>query len=311
MSRFDSGPEPRDEAWRELDDTVADGPSPADVPPEAAAWLAEQRFVHGLLRCLYTADASAREGRIVAVMERIDADGAIAPRRHWIAVAAAALLLACAGVWWALPAKLPTAEAAIGRVMTEMARDVDRRYRLEFAFAGPGAKEPVRTTFAVVARPGSRFRMEGKLAIGPIQFGEVRIGCDGREIWMLPANGSFRRAVPLAERERLAQGFGDVLDLGYFDVHALVEKLPSDFDLRVVGREVGSGGQTLLRIEADRPAAAAKARHRSASLWCDEASGMVTRIEVDHEDLRGFTRRLRFSYVGEEPAGSTDYSRPW
>lgn len=34
---------PRDGAdkWRELDDTLADGPSPAEVPEDARDWLAE------------------------------------------------------------------------------------------------------------------------------------------------------------------------------------------------------------------------------------------------------------------------------
>lgn len=310
MTRFDPAPDAFDDRFADLDDTLADGPSPIDVPPEARPWLAEQRVMHGLLRALHTADASSREGRIAAVMGRVGVEDSSAKHRHWFLVVAAALVLACLGVWWALPARLPTAEAAMGRVITEMARDVDRRFHVELSFAGPGAKEPMQSRFSVVARPGARFRLEGRFSFGGMDFGEIRIGCDGQELWLLPANGAFRRAVPLAERERLLQGLGDALDLGYVDVHALVAKLPADFDLRVVAREAGADGRESLRIDATRRAAV-RGRHRTLSLWCDEASGMVTRIEIDTDEPRGATRRLRFAYVGEEPAGSVDYSRPW
>lgn len=311
-------PEPADESWRELDDTLADGPSPAEVPDGAIPWLAEQRLLHGLLRALHTADAAAREGRIGAIMGRIDAAPTVAPFRRWLAVAAAALVLGCLGTWLALPSRLPTAEAAMGRAMAELSRDVDRRFRLELVFTGANTKEPghgkeVRSHFSLVTRPGSRFRVEGKLAFGPLQFGELRIGCDGQELWVLPANGAFRRAVPIAEKERLLQGLGDVLDLGYLDVNALVQKLPVDFDLRVVAREQGPAGRMLLRIEAVRrnPPPQARGRLQSALLWCEEDSGMVTRIETESVDARGVTRRLHLEYLGEEPAGLVDYRRPW
>ena len=86
--------DPASEAWRELDDTLADGPSPAEVPDEAKVWLGRQRFVHGLLRALHTADAAAREGRIAAILDRIDRDRTEAPRRWWLVAAAA---LTCRG----------------------------------------------------------------------------------------------------------------------------------------------------------------------------------------------------------------------
>ena len=83
-----------DSQWSELDDTVADGPSPVEVPEEAREWIAEQRVMHGLLRAVNTADASARESRIESVLAHIDVYNARAHQRHWFAVAAAALLFA-------------------------------------------------------------------------------------------------------------------------------------------------------------------------------------------------------------------------
>lgn len=295
--------EPEDERWRELDDTLADGPAPAEVPGAARVWLGEQRLLHGLLRALHTADAPAREGRIAAILECVDADRGTAPRR-WMLVAAAALVFAVFGVWLVLPERLPTAEAAMQRAVAELARDVDRRFHFALEGTSPVGK-PQRCDLSLVTRPGLRFRIDGR---GPI--GAFQLGCDGRELWWLSANGTFRRAGPIAERERLMQGLGEVLDLGYLDVHELVQKLPADFELRVTAREPGAHGPQL-HIEATRRKAGPRARLRSAWLRCDEITGMVTHMEVETELERGTRRRLTVRYLGEEPAGLVDYGRPW
>jgi hypothetical protein len=203
-----------------------------------------------------------------------------------------------------LPDHLPTAEAAMERVVAELSRDVDRRFHVELVSTTATGKQ-LRFELPLVTRPGKRFRIDGKLPIGAFQ-----LGCDGEELWWLSANGVFRRAGPIAERERLLQGIGDVLDFGYLDVHELVQKLPADFDLVVVGREQTADGPQL-RIEATRRAPGAHERLRSAWLTCDEASGMVTHLEVETDLGRGATRHLTLQYLGEEPAGLVDYRRPW
>lgn len=299
------------EEWRELDDTLADGPAPADVPAAAKAWLADQRYVHGLLRALHTQDAAAREGRIAAIFAAIDGTAQVAPRRHWLMVALAALCMACLGVWFALPAALPTADAAVQRAVHELARDVARRFRVVGVGVDARGSEMLRHEFALVTRPGGRFRVSGRLGIGGFQSGELTIGSDGQELWMTSATGAFRRSVPVAERERLMQGIGDTLDLGYLDVHDLVKRLPADFELAVVGRETGVSGREVLRIEAVRKRADARAQLRTAWLSCDEATGMVTQIEVEVEFARGASRRLSIQYLGEEPPGLVEFARPW
>lgn len=298
--------DPGAESWRELDDTLAEGPSPADLPDDARGWLCDQRVMHGLLRALHTADSAAREARIHRILDNMESDSAPSLRRWWLVTAAAALL-ACAGVWLALPAKLPTAEAAVGRAVVELARDVDRRFRVDL-FASNGKNE-VRTQLLLVTRPGKRFRADGRLKLGTFDLGEFRIGCDGEELWVLPANGSFRSAAPLAEHDRMIPG--DLLDLGYLDVQDLVSKLPEDFDLAVVGRESDLDGRNLVRIEATRRAAPARVQMRSAWLLCDEATGMITRLEVETVVARGGLRRFSFEYLGEEAPGLVDYGRPW
>lgn len=307
--------DPNDDAWRDLDDTLADGSSPAEVPDAAKPWLGEQRYMHGLLRALHTADAQARESRVARIFAAIDGDPQVLPTRgRWLAVAMAAALLACLGIWFSLPAKLPTAEAAVQRAVAELARDVDRRYVCHVDVGEEG--RTAQHTFTLVARSGMRFRIDGRLGFGGTPIAEFRIGCDGEEMWLVSANGFFRRSAPIAERERLMTGLGEVLDLGYLDLHDLVRKLPESFDLRVVGREVDGTGRALLRIAA-KPGAAAPtsghplARLASAELWCDEATGMIVRIVAEGAARRGPVRRLQVDYQGEEPPGLVDYRRPW
>jgi hypothetical protein len=306
----DKGRELVSDGWRAFDETLADEPLAGDAPPEARAWLADQRTMHGLLRALHSQDAAAREGRVAAVLARIDAEAAAAPRRRWFAVAAAALLLATFGFWASLPASLPTAAAAVDRAVAELARDVARRFRVEVVRNGAGGREVARHEFELVASPGGRFRLDGRLGFGALQLGEFTVGCDGAEVWAIGGNGAFKTASPAAERDRLQQRFGDVIDLGYLDVHALVRRLPEDFALRVVGREQGRDGRSQLRIEATRQRDDARAPLRSAWLLCDEATGMVTRIEAE-AGLDAGSRRFTLDYLGEQPAGLAAFGKPW
>jgi len=304
------------DAWRELDDTLADGPAPVEVPAEAKPWLADQRFVHGLLRAMHSPDVAAREGRVAAILAAIDRERVlVGPRRHWLAVAAAALLLACLGVWMALPAATPTAVAAVERAAAELGRDVVRRYSLEIRNDGDNARPAARHEFELFTRPGSRFLLRGKFGFGAMQFGEVQLGGDGQETWFTAGNGMIRNAVPMAERERLLQQFGQALDVGYLDVHDLVKRLPGDCELQVVGREIDADGRAVLRIEA-RGRRAARARVQQAWLLCDEETGMVKRLEIEGDPRpqgpRGMGHgRMTLEYRGEVPNDEVDFRRPW
>ncbi len=91
---------------------------------------------------------------------------------------------------------------------------------------------------------------------------------------------------------------------------SLVEKLPNDFDLQVVGRETSADGRALLRIEATRRAGT-MGKLKSVWLLCDEVSGMVTRIEAEVDMGAGFGRKVTLQYLGEESPGLVDYKRPW
>lgn len=304
------------DAWRELDDTLADGPAPIEVPVEAKPWLADQRFVHGLLRAMHSPDVAAREGRVAAILAAIDRERVlVGPRRHWLAVAAAALLLACLGVWVALPSAEPTAVAAVERAAAELGRDVVRRYSLEIRNDGDNARSAALHEFELFTRPGSRFLLRGKFGFGAVQFGEVRLGGDGKETWFTAGNGMIRNAVPMAERERLLQQFGQALDVGYLDVHDMVKRLPGDCELQVVGRETDADGRSVLRIEA-RGRRAARARVQQAWLLCDEETGMVKRLEIEGErrvqGARGMGHgRMTLEYRGEVPNDEIDFRRPW
>ncbi|MBL8753548.1 MAG: hypothetical protein JNK15_09625 [Planctomycetes bacterium] len=296
------------DSWRAFDETLADEAPDGDAPVESRSWIADQRVMHGLLRALHGQDAAAREATIDTILERIDAPSA--GLRRWLPLLAAAVVLACFGLWAVLPDRLPTADAAVQRAVAELARDVARRFRVETSVADAAGKQVMHHEVALLASPGSRFRLSGKFGFGALQLGEVQVGCDGTEIWGMSANGVFRRAMPFAERDRLLAMFGDTIDLGYLDVQALVQKLPADFELKCVGRESDASGRSLLRIEASRRHTDARVQLRDAWLLCDEATGMVTRLEVEVAFPRG-TRRTSMEYLGEEPPGLVQFGRPW
>ena len=296
--------------FEDLDDTLADGPSPASVPEEAREWLAEQRSMHGLLRALHTADASAREGRVAAILGRVDRDTVEVRRRHWTLVAAAALVFAVVGVWAALPSSLPKAEAAMARAVGELGREIDRRFHVRTTMVGE-QREVVRHDFDLVARPGQRFLIDGRFRFAGLRMARGRVGCDGSEFWVLSNNSKLRRSGPLAERERLLEGLGDVLDLGYIDVHALVEKLPGKFVLRTVARETNADGRRQLRIRAKRRRGRGPAKLRRAELLVDEATGMVTHYEIEMRVGPRMVRRVEMEYLGEATPGTVDYKKPW
>lgn len=298
-------------AWRDLDDTLADGPSPVEVPDAAKAWLSDQRFVHGLLRALHTADAAAREGRIEAILARIDAERVAEPRRRWFGVAVAAALLAALGIWALSPRGLPTAEAAVARAVAELARDVARRFHVAVVGTDARGVSMQHHEFELLAQSEGRFRVTGRFGFGGFQSGEMTVGCDGSEFWLTSANGQFRHAVPVADRERLLQGFGEVFEFASLDLHDLVRRLPDDFELTVAGRETDAAGRSLLRIEAVRKRSPLRARQNAVWLLCDERTGMVARMEVEFEFARGASRRLSIEHRGDQPAAAAAFARPW
>jgi hypothetical protein len=298
--------------WGELDDTVADGPSPVEVPEEAREWIAEQRTMHGLLRAVNTADASARESRIESVLGHIDAYDVRAHRRHWFAVAAAALLLATVGVWFALPQSLPTAEAAMARVADQLSLDVDRKFHVKLSTAGRKRPERVFHEYKLTVRPGMRFLIEGRFAFAGLRITDGLIGCDGETVWIQrSSSGRHRRSGPLADREQLLEGLGDILDTGYLDLHYLIGRLPGNFDLRVVDRSVDEQGQPLLHIKAHRRSRSGLLRVHSAELTVNELTGIVTHLDAQVRLETGGVRHVLIDYLGQPAVGEVDYSRPW
>lgn len=307
------------ESWREADDTLRDDPAGEGVeaaepipPPGSARWLAGQRYVHGLLRALYSADATAREARVATLMERIDAERAAPALRRTgrVQFLVAAVVLLAVGLFAILPERLPTAEAAVQMAVQQLARDVDQRYRLEMQGEGPNGTDRLRHDFELVTRPGMRLRVAGKLALGTFTLGEFELGCDGEEFWIRSANGLLRRTAPVAQRGELAPGIADFLDVGYLDVHALVRRLPEDFEVAVVGSEDGQDGARLLHLQAERQRAGRQPVLRKADLWCDATTGMVVRIELEAVHPGGTRQTLRFVHLGEAEQ-AVDYRRPW
>lgn len=307
-----AGPTPDDrdpeERFGACDDSlVEDAPPP---PAPARPWLAKQRFVHGMLRALNTADADAREARVQAVLAQLSPTVRLWPRVLGPRVlgqrvlAAAAALAVCAlgyALWPSLV--MPRAEAMVARAIASLDQPVDRAFELHIEVERNGRASERRVD--VVMRPGRLFlaNLEGP-------FGQMRVGCDGERVWMKAKEGPFRFDVPYTEARRLSERLGDVLDLGYLDLDQLLRRLPQDTALRSVGRQDGC-----VRVEAT---GTVKLRHlelRAIHMLVDDRTGMLRAIEAvatSPENTRSNVgARLHYRHVGDRELTADAYRRPW
>lgn len=292
--------------WGGFDDSLDDAPADA-APPAAKPWLSDQRFVHGLLRQLHSQDAQAREARVQGIMARLPAEAA---RPSLWLVAAAALLLAVGGYWLLGGASpMPSAEAAVARAAGLLGQDVDRRFTLSVHEHKDGADGRQMAEFELTTRPGMHFLLDGRFEARSERMVPVRIGCDGSEVWVkMP--GISTLASPLDRAAMLMAMAGDVLDLGYLDIQALVQRLPQGFELACVGTDTGSDGHRLLRIRATQLPDRVQERVQALTMICDDDTGMVTRIEIDATPRWRSPRSIVLQYVGTVEVGLDAYKKP-
>ncbi len=307
------------ELWSEVDDTLQDE-AVARVPEAARGWVAEQRFVHGLLRSLHGMDAASNEARVRAVMDAVRSEPSASMRAFpRFVAAAAAVLLAVAG-WWVLSGdRMPSAEAAVARAASVLGEEVDRRFLLRIERkpkqAESGQPNPpgiagsafwLPSAFEMTTRPGMRF-----LAKAEAVFGPITCGCDGTTVWLRSENGFVPpREVPLAEADALLARLGGPLELGYLDILGIVQRLPEGFVLARTGRVSGAGDASLVRIEAARLPESMQQRIQGVVLHCDEDSGMVTWIEVQCTGRKGEQLRITMEYQGTVDLPADAYGIP-
>lgn len=305
--------------FSEVDDTLQDDAA-AQVPAEARGWVAEQRFVHGLLRSLHGMDAASNEARVRAVMDAVRAEPTVRMRAvpRFVA-AAAAVLLAVAG-WWLLQGdRMPSAEAAVARAASVLGEEVDRRFLLRIERKPepreqgapnppglPGSAFWLPTAFEMTTRPGRRF-----LATFEAVFGPITCGCDGTTVWLRSDSGLVPpREVPLAEADALLARLGGPLELGYLDILGIVQRLPEGFELASTGRVESDDGSPLVRIEATRLPESMQKSIQGVVLHCDEDTGMVTWIEVLCTGRKGESMRITMEYQGTVALPVSAYSVP-
>ncbi len=278
-----------------------------------STWLAEQRFVHGLLRALHTADPAARErGSPASSNASTSTNGRATARRHWLLVAAAALLLAVFGIWWSLPASLPTAEAAVQRAAEQLARDVDRRFRVVASARPSAAANCAATSSRWWCGPAAASASTASSASAASPSASCTPGATATSCGSRPATACSATPVRWPNANACSSASARCSTSATSTSSELVRKLPADFELRVVGRQLDADGRTQLRhrggVGARRPA-------RQAALGaaeCDEATGMVTRLDVECAGPSpAVRRRSELRYLGEEPPGLVDYQRPW
>lgn len=283
------------------------------APDDPSGWLAEQCFVHGVLRAAHQHTEAANAARISSIMAAIDRPAA--SRHRWTKVAAAALVL-CALAWPVLFVEhLPEARASVLRG-ARLLDDGDRRFSVEAIGVSDHGIGQNHQVFQLTARPGNRFVVIGSLDLGPIRFAAMRFGCDGQEVWFHSFGDSgelaeVKRAGPLEEAPSLLRGIGNVLDLGLLDVHRFVTEMPREFHLKTCGRIVDEDGQKLLHIEATGGPKRPGFHLQRADLNCCEQTGCIVRLEVQADDGLGRTQRLNFVDQGALAVDGSIYKRPW
>jgi len=304
------------EEWAQWDETVEERVV-TEAPHEAKAWLGGQRFVHGLLRSLHTADASAREARVRSILEAVEREraGPVVLRWQWFAAAALLALSALlAFQLWGGEAALPKAEAMVGRAAERLAQPMDRRYALSIEESGRGRGARVRRhDYTITMRPG-RFLLEGDGLLGTI-----RAGSDGEELWFEPGVSWGKRvAVPIEEASRLDESLGDVIAQGVLDLDTFVERLPGRAELRTSGRIRGDGdAPDLVRVDILRLGARrAEWRVREAFLLMEEETGEVTQavLRLVRPWVPGRPRRhvaIELTFEETIDLGEDAYRRPW
>ncbi len=307
--------DPVDE-WSDFDDTLADGrrgePLRGDPPYAAKPWLAGQRSMHGLLRAMYANGVPDRAAGKEATIERIRRrTGRRTARRSGRWLIAAAAMAAVVLLYSITPRSKPepAARDVMARVADRLAQPVDRRFAVNERTLGPGGRPFLQNTMMLTTRSGMHFVIEGRLGFGPMQMADSLVGCDGSEMWV--QGQKVRHAERLEPGKRpLALVWGSV-DPVYLDLHALVQRLARSSDLRVVGRETGAEGTSLLRLEARCDPNEKTPRLRSVRVLCHESTGEITRLEIDIEGHKGHQRLATLDYLGPAELDETRYRRPW
>ncbi len=286
-----------------FDETLEDGPLPVPRDADLRRQLADQRFVHGLLRAAHGADASSREARVQAVVAGLPADQPRRRRGLWItAVASVGLGLAAALTIRAL-LPVPRAEIALQQALDQVAADAHHRFALTVTVTAPDRELEGTVRYALTTHLGGRFLLEGEGWLAPL-----RAGSDGDTVWCAPAVAWLRWSRPFARDCQLGWLFGQSrLTAGDFDLREwllTLRRAAPDLAVRAVA---GVDGRSRARVEwIDRHSPA-----DGAAIEVDEARGTLERLEVSSAAPGGFRRHLTFDYRGPAEGDVERYRRPW
>lgn len=292
----------------EFPDETLDGASaPEPVTPDQKSEVMRQRFVHGMLRALYSQDPDAREARVGRVLAGIGGPGLggrFSPLRHPFAAAAGLLVLGAlvASYLVFLYRPVPRVDALMARAMSAHQMQVDRRYEVIMQLRDESVAPMIPRRLDVTLRPGHRFLVETRS-----RFGAFRAGCDGTTLWL--QSGMLPEQVlkmPLADAPLLNKQLGGAMDVGYFDLEWLLGMLPKTCTVTVIGRE----GDGLVRVQAEGIVGIRDGRLRSAVLLVRESSGVIERLEIDTAGAQHMASKVVFSYLGEVVLDPSEYAVP-
>lgn len=131
--------------------------------------------------------------------------------------------------------------------------------------------------------------------------GEVKIGCDGQNSWVVPPRG---RVILRHDRKLLGLLFPQTdLNLPMLHLHTMMERFAEDYQLRLLPSETEmDGNRSFRRVHGERTEQFVWGPD-SIDLWANPANGNVERLVLrwDQEVLLPDGRKVTFTLSESEP----------
>jgi hypothetical protein len=232
---------------------------------------ADHLFLHSLLEQSHDVGAEKRNARLFA---SLDAPVARVVRRTWTSqgMIAAACACAIAVLAWVFtgPANQAVAMDVLDRAEAAAKLPVDRKYEVSVRFTGDADARPSATIWV---RGGDKFVVRHPHPAGK---GELWIGANGRDLWVVPAvrSAPVLSAVDSKWLQRWIEERR--LRLPFLNIESVLNRLKSDYHISLTSEVVDATTDHLRGVRSGTP----QLLPQTIDVWSDRRSGTVRRMEL-------------------------------
>jgi hypothetical protein len=275
---------PGDAAAARLLDERAAAESFANLDGAERLRAADVQWLHSLLQQALHRDAVARERRITRAGVAIAADAArvVQPassgrlRRRWVLPITVAAALVCAAVLYRGPINPPrTALAAVQTTLKAAQSPSDRTYRIDTVMQPRGGSTR-QLTGELWVRGDTHYLLRQEAPLG-----QLLIGGNGREHWLVPPLGPVIVSAELNRFQQLLEG--KPLVTPFLQVTSLLERLADRYDLTLAPEEElaaveGTGTVRCTHVVGKLRDADDRLSPAEIELWTARQSGTAYRV---------------------------------